>query len=592
MAEKKTVNIDVVINSEESVRKLKELRTALKQTAAGSEDFKRISQAIKDTEDSLEEAKVGAKGFVDQLEDAGGPVGALFQGLRKVEIATKSFGAALKATGIGLIVGLIGGFVAALSKSEETMKKFEPILIMFEQALNGILGALEPLIDGFIQLAMNVMPTITSVFKVAYSAVTALFQSLGKLGGAVVKLFKGDFKGAWEDAKASVTGFGENYDKAVTRFEAGTKKITKTQKENLKEQQKDRDEAEKERQRLEEERLKREEDAFKVQTEAYKARLGDRQRELYEAEEAYEERRKTLLRAGITDFAAIEEQKRIEQKKINDKYDKEDQEKAAERFKKFIDGLKDKKEREIKALEDSLSLEESRLKALQEGTAEFFNQQRVIEDAAYAVQKEKAKGNAKQLEAIEKNHKAVLRNIDNAELEAKRNLQLQIVELYGGFGRALQQLAGKNKKLAIAGLLIEQAAGIATIIINTQKAAAKAGFFTPLGIATLIAGAASVAAAIAATVKGIQQINKVETPAGEGGGAAAPSGNQNIALPTVAGVAAPQIQTGGGANPTAQIGETIAASQRPIRAYVVSGEVSTQQALDRRTSRAATFAGG
>lgn len=164
--------------------------------------------------------------------------------------------------------------------------------------------------------------------------------------------------------------------------------------------------------------------------------------------------------------------------------------------------------------------------------------------------------------------------------------------MYGGFGRALQQLAGKNKKLAIAGLLIEQAVGIATIIINTQKAAAKAGFFTPLGIATLIAGAASVAAAIAATVKGIQQINKVETPAGEGGGAAAPSGNQNIALPTVAGVAAPQIQTGGGANPTAQIGETIAASQRPIRAYVVSGEVSTQQALDRRTSRAATFAGG
>jgi hypothetical protein len=45
-------------------------------------------------------------------------------------------------------------------------------------------------------------------------------------------------------------------------------------------------------------------------------------------------------------------------------------------------------------------------------------------------------------------------------------------------------------------------------------------------------------------------------------------------------------------NPTTQIGETISKSQRPIRAYVVSGEISSQQALDRRTSRAATFSGG
>jgi hypothetical protein len=45
-------------------------------------------------------------------------------------------------------------------------------------------------------------------------------------------------------------------------------------------------------------------------------------------------------------------------------------------------------------------------------------------------------------------------------------------------------------------------------------------------------------------------------------------------------------------NPTQQIGETISASQRPIRAYVVSGEISSQMALDRRTNRAATFSAG
>jgi hypothetical protein len=42
-------------------------------------------------------------------------------------------------------------------------------------------------------------------------------------------------------------------------------------------------------------------------------------------------------------------------------------------------------------------------------------------------------------------------------------------------------------------------------------------------------------------------------------------------------------------NPTQQIGETLSRSQKPIQAYVVSQQVSSQQALDRRTNVAATF---
>ena len=48
----------------------------------------------------------------------------------------------------------------------------------------------------------------------------------------------------------------------------------------------------------------------------------------------------------------------------------------------------------------------------------------------------------------------------------------------------------------------------------------------------------------------------------------------------------------GGQNPTTQLAQTINNSQAPLKAYVVSGEVSSQIALDRRTSRAATFVGG
>jgi len=45
-------------------------------------------------------------------------------------------------------------------------------------------------------------------------------------------------------------------------------------------------------------------------------------------------------------------------------------------------------------------------------------------------------------------------------------------------------------------------------------------------------------------------------------------------------------------NPTTQIAQTIGNAQAPIRAYVVSQDISSQQALDRRTNRAATFVGG
>ena len=73
-----------------------------------------------------------------------------------------------------------------------------------------------------------------------------------------------------------------------------------------------------------------------------------------------------------------------------------------------------------------------------------------------------------------------------------------------------------------------------------------------------------------------------------GGGAniATPS----ITAPSVSSPGAPQLQGGGGVNPSSQIAQSLAqASGKPIQAYVVSTQMSSQQALDRRTTSAATF---
>ena len=676
MADKKIkVQIDVETKAEGSIAQLKELKKQLRETAAGSEEFKKLFNQIDDLEDKIKGTKAASSDWIDTLESAGGPLGALGGAINKAKVATTSFGAALKATGIGLIVVAIGGLVAAFTQVEGATKKLEPLMIAFEQILGGIFSALEPLIDAFIELAMSALPYITKGISVFYSSLVALFTLVKEAGVGVGKILKGVFtldmdsiKEGWEQLKGGWSKTVDAYNASSERFEAGTKKLTKTQKENLKQQNDDAKKAFEERLKLLEAQDKLDEAQLaKLKAEALV--LAQTEQEKLDVEKRFAELSYNARIKDLNDKMALykkdsveyknlqtektnaeaeylgktkdfsEQQKKIDEdnlkavkefeekaKEIRDSAIKDEEDKAIaqrqtkyerdlaqlEADKEFIkkseteknelrkalaQGLENdlekiKTDARVKELESELQLNEARLRALEENTPAYFEQQRQLENTAYEAQKLKAKDNADQLEAIEIQHKANLKNIDQAEFQAKKDLQLQIANLYGGFGKALQELAGKNKTLAIAGLLIEQAAGVASIIINTQKAAAKAGYFTPLGIATLIAGAASVIAAIAATVKGVQQINQVQVPGGSAGGGAGSAGGANITPPTVARTEAPEIQTGGGQNPATQIATSLGRAQTPLKAYVVSGEVSSQQALDRRTSAAATFSGG
>jgi len=203
--------------------------------------------------------------------------------------------------------------------------------------------------------------------------------------------------------------------------------------------------------------------------------------------------------------------------------------------------------------------------------------------------------------------------IEMAELEAKAELQTAYLDLAQQFGGFLKTIAGKNKKLAIAGVIVEQAAAIGKIVVNTGIANAKAVATSPLTfgmpwVAINTATAAlSIASSIAGAVKAIQQINSADSGAAATGGAsnlpkpAAGGGGgggsvaANVPLPTVERAGVPQITgtTMGAQTATSQIAQTIAGRDtRPVRAYVVSGDVTSAQALDRRTTRAATFTGG
>lgn len=267
------VNVNIKTNVAGSIGELKALKKQLKETAAGSDEFVKLTNQIDDLEDKLKGSKQAAGDWVDQLASAPGPLGQVGGALNRLKVSTQSFGGALKATGIGLFVAALGGLIAAFAQSERATKKLQPLLIGFERIFNGIFAAIEPVFDAFIDLATKALPYVTQGFGVAYSAITSFIQGIGTLGQAVGKLIKGDFVGAWDSAKEAVTGFGKRYDDANKRFISGTKEVTKIEQEELDKRKAAAEKAAEERKKRQEEEEAEEKKRLERQLESRRALL-------------------------------------------------------------------------------------------------------------------------------------------------------------------------------------------------------------------------------------------------------------------------------------------------------------------------------
>jgi hypothetical protein len=495
MAKDVEVNLNIKNNTEATIANLKALKKQLKETAAGSDEFNKISAQIRDMDDAIKDASKTSDDFLGYLENSSGPLGILGRGIRSAEQTFSSFNAVIKASAIGLLVSLIGGLVAAFNNSEKATKKLQPLLNGLEKIFNGVYSAVEPLFNILVDLAISALPLVSKAMQTVYGSVTAVIQSLGSLGSAVFKFVKGDFSGAWKSAKASVTDFGKNYDESIKRFQEGSKELTKTEKEESDKRKKEREEA----------ALKNEQEWAK-QYEKNEALL----KAYYEKElEAYNNRSEKLkqLNTGYLEDSAIQ-------------------------AKNFSDA-------NLKNLTNRL-------------------------DAEIAAEKKKSD------ESIA---------TTQAEQDAKLALQEAYVSNTMRIGQGLRQIAGENKELAIAGIVLEQAAAVASIAINTQKNAAKYGYLTPMGIAELVAGGLGAASAISAASKGISDINS-----GTASGGQMSFGNAQM---TPSYQAAPRFNVVG-VNPMNQAAQAFQ-STGPIKTYVVASDVTTAQSLDRNKITSATL---
>lgn len=261
-----------------------------------------------------------------------------------------------------------------------------------------------------------------------------------------------------------------------------------------------------------------------------------------------------------------------------------------------LEGQKSKNEIVAKGLQDEIALLQAQQKGLSQDSEAYWKNVNEIEDKSYQAKLIAAKGNAKEIEKIEKEHSLNKQEIAKLEKEAQFQIIKQRINDIQTFGSNLQVIAGKNKKLAIAGLLIEKGAAVADVVMNTAKATTKAVAASPLTLglpwsALIIAnGVLQSVAIIKSAVDGIAAINSAGNSAGISEGSEIGSGGGTPSIPSPGGGGSgggsmPDLGGGGGGGGAApdlgggggSTGGGGGGGNNAIRAYVVESDISGTQ---------------
>jgi hypothetical protein len=307
-----------------------------------------------------------------------------------------------------------------------------------------------------------------------------------------------------------------------------------------------------------------------LEEEARVGKLTDEQKEVDALNKKYDKVIEDGKKAKI-DVTKLEEEKRLALAGITKKYD--DLDKVAQ----------DEKDAKLK----ELTLTENELKLFK--LEEEYKAQQLL----YA-------GNKEALKALDIKYAKDKADLDeeNAEKElakAKILADHKLAIQQQGLDTALQgiQLIGKlfekSKAVQKAAIIAESAIGIAKMIISNKIAnagalASPANILVPGSAAPIISmnnvsTGIGIAANIAATAKALKSLGGGSAPTGSVGG-----GDGGGGAPTMS---APQFNVVGQSG----INQLASLNQQPVQAYVVSGQVTSQQALDRNRLENATLGG-
>ena len=500
--------------------------------------FKVLQKEIKELRDRQEDVEIASRRFTEALAEQPGIIGLVGGSIDGLRSSFKVFAANPIIAVVTAIAGAFLAFRESLTKTTEGQETLNRISEAFAKIAGPVFALIEtialPIFEGFAKV----------IEKVA-----AGFNRFAKFLGI-----------SSEKIEEATRNSSETLQAAFEEEEARQEEQTKIQEE---EAQKRLDNLQKEA----DEKQRILDEANKIQREAELSLLSDQQREIVEREERFQRELLALKASGFTDFTALEQEYRNDLLEIGEKY----KEKVEE-----VEDTSDeeRKEKEAQQRQDELAFLQADFNLRQTLGALKFEEELAFFDKQRELQRqelEAADATNKQLIAFDKETAAARTQIEAQQQATKLGI---ISDALGTLAQAVGENTAAGKALAVA-----------QAIINTYQGAtlALATYPPPFG-------AIAAATVIAAGLLQVKKIVSTKVPA--------PPGTKNVgggsqgASASVPQTPVPQIQTANAitGDTGTQIAQTIAEStQRPIQAYVVSTEVSSTQALDRRTNTAATF---
>jgi len=589
--------------------------------AKTDEAIKGIQETKKEIQDLNKEVTKGNKNTVSGLKDVEASSSATAGGVKKI-------GGAFKALGIGLIIAAFAKFTEVLNENQKVTDffntTFEVLSLAFNDFFNFIFNNVGGVVDAFRSIFEDPKQSLIDFANAFKKNIQERFESyldtLGFLASAVKKVFSGDFKGALEDVKSAgkesidvLTGVDDSFDKTVETVGKVTKATSDYVKETIKAGQANVEltkqaeiarvknqgiiesfdlQAEKLRQVRDEERNTVEDrieanDKLKLVLEEQKKLMLENADAILTAAQAQFDKNGNdanaiALQEAKNEKAAVEAQIAgfISEQKSNDlALDRELIELTNSKLESEANlGIERKRINASKIEDDLKRLEREKEIDLEEETLQRNRLQRIVDEANAGTQAKVDAQIALDEFEVEMSQKKLDR--DKEILEAEKEIsdaKIKIAEeernaketALNGYASALSSISGiigqdtqKGKALAIASSLVNTYAAIA----GQLKAFAGVpvpGYAIAQAIATGLVGLANV-----------KKIASVKVPESSGG-----SSSQTGSI--TAASAAPAFNIVG-SDPQTQLAEAIGQqAQQPVKAFVVAGDVSTAQSLDR-----------
>lgn len=636
MAVKKTVEIDV------------DAKDAIKNVDGFTKSVNDADDAVKDLNKDLKDTGDEAKDLGKKTSSGGKAAGG---GIGFMSKAFKGLGVSIKAAGIALVISLFGALFNALKENQVVMdavnKVFTTISIVMSSVVNALINAYESAknatggFDALGKVIHGILTLTITPLKLAFFGLKLGIQELQLawekwVGDADPKRIQ-EIEGSIQETKQAIqdtadaaveagsdiyNNFSEAVGEVTTLATESVRQVSQVSIESARQQADALVELRKQAE-LAEVRNQGLIEQYDRQAEQLRQIRDEERNSLSERIEANERLAQVLDEQERVMLENANIQVRLAQAELRRNNNTENQRALIEAQNELlaiqaqVEGFRS----EQKANE--LALDKERLELERTITDAQLEADAILREANQSLSDDKLEQLRMERQVIEENYNAEAELIANrlAQLEEAGQMETQMyadlqaekivldadyrasaIENENEIAKEKIELAKKEReaKIALAGDVLSAVAAftaegsalgkgvaIAQATIDTYKGATNALANTPLPAPFPQIAAAAVIAS------GIAQVRKIAA----------------TKIPTAAGVSSPSVGAGGGVAATGitapqlsigdvnpqlnQIQQSIDnQNQRPVRAQVVSEEVSSGQALDRRTLQTATFGGG